>query len=250
LFGKSVIIRSMLRKDSRTIAYNVRALRSLMGFTQSQLAAKAGLTLATVYRIETGDVFPHRRTLERICKVLHVEIGDLNLPEPLTKSDDVPFVIHRSADQVWTTLDDHRAHVPPDNLTQIQNPAERLRLGRSKLVAAFNVGMNFVMPKGPGLAVDEIHADREYGGSMTYRDCIRYCLRGEVLVTIGDCTYTLGEGDAIGYSNDLVFHMAPAHPLGPHDLPPLVLWVGANRMGKLPEVGRGRRDDAPIGTEP
>ena len=43
------------------------------------LAYKAGITPATVYRIERGDVTPHAATLRAIAQVLDLDPGELGV---------------------------------------------------------------------------------------------------------------------------------------------------------------------------
>lgn len=63
----------------------IRALRETRGLTQEELAREAGVTTATVYRVESGRTDPSERTRCRIADVLGVPAEEL-------------FVIHDEAD--------------------------------------------------------------------------------------------------------------------------------------------------------
>jgi hypothetical protein len=54
------------------------------------------------------------------------------------------------------------------------------------------------------------------------------------LVTIRDEQFRLVEGESAGYSSIDLNSLEPELPLGPKDPPALVLWVGADRIGKAP----------------
>ncbi|WP_063632229.1 helix-turn-helix domain-containing protein [Nocardia brasiliensis] len=52
----------------------VRAAREARGWTQSELAERAGLKQHAVSRLESGDVVPTLKTLLRVSDALEVEI--------------------------------------------------------------------------------------------------------------------------------------------------------------------------------
>lgn len=55
----------------------VKRRRSDMGLSQKALADRAGLTVQTVSRIETGDASPTRRTLSKLALALGLRSGAL-----------------------------------------------------------------------------------------------------------------------------------------------------------------------------
>ena len=59
------------------LAYNVRWRRALRGLSQSRLADEAGLTQGQVSAIERGKANPTMDSLERIARVLGVEVDAL-----------------------------------------------------------------------------------------------------------------------------------------------------------------------------
>jgi len=68
------IIKQMLQKDISRI----RAWREYLGFTQSEVAAKMGITQAALSQIEAIDSHPRKHTLNKMAKVLGVEIDQLS----------------------------------------------------------------------------------------------------------------------------------------------------------------------------
>jgi XRE family transcriptional regulator, regulator of sulfur utilization len=64
--------------DSARFDFSViRSLRMKWGLTAEQLAAKAGLTRATVTKIEGGDCNPTLDTIESISRVFHLNSSEL-----------------------------------------------------------------------------------------------------------------------------------------------------------------------------
>lgn len=64
----------------------IRTIRRRQGLTAEQLAAKAGLASATVYRAERGIGTPGEQTLTAIAGVLGVTLQELHGPEAATAS--------------------------------------------------------------------------------------------------------------------------------------------------------------------
>jgi HTH-type transcriptional regulator/antitoxin HipB len=60
-----------------TAGEKVRYERRARGWTQEELAAKAGIALASVSRIETGHNEPRITSLRRIAKAFGLEPRDL-----------------------------------------------------------------------------------------------------------------------------------------------------------------------------
>lgn len=64
----------------------IRSIRRQLGITAEQLAARANLASATVYRAERGIGTPGESTLQAIAEVLEVEVSDLHGPKAATAS--------------------------------------------------------------------------------------------------------------------------------------------------------------------
>jgi DNA-binding XRE family transcriptional regulator len=65
------------RTQRRHIGDNIRALREIKGWSQSALAASAGVTAENLCRIESGKAFPSMPTLMGICEALNVGPGSI-----------------------------------------------------------------------------------------------------------------------------------------------------------------------------
>lgn len=71
---------SMKRSEASCIRENLRRLRLDRELTQAQLGAKAGVSRATVGRLERALVAPKTPTLDALATALGVSLGDLVLP--------------------------------------------------------------------------------------------------------------------------------------------------------------------------
>lgn len=58
----------------------IRKLREDKGWTQEKLAQEAGLTWATVSRVERGEVTPSLPTAQAIAKALGVSVDAIEWP--------------------------------------------------------------------------------------------------------------------------------------------------------------------------
>lgn len=59
------------------IGRQIRGMRDERGMKQKYLARKAGISREELSRIETGRAMPRTGTLQGICDVLDVPVGDL-----------------------------------------------------------------------------------------------------------------------------------------------------------------------------
>jgi transcriptional regulator with XRE-family HTH domain len=63
--------------DLTRLAKRLKALRAERSLTQAALAAKAGLALAYVGRLEIGQHDPSLTTLKALARALRVPVGEL-----------------------------------------------------------------------------------------------------------------------------------------------------------------------------
>lgn len=124
--------------------------------------------------------------------------------------------------------------MPEDNQRLVQDPRERMRLGRLGLAPVFISYPRLIMPDGPGATLIELYGRYEDDlNSYVYRDCIMYCQRGGVRLDVRGEVVELNEGDFVGFaSRDLVWMEPVTADLGDAP-PPLALWLGAVRLGKI-----------------
>lgn len=93
-----------------TIGQNIKSIRTKQGISQKTLAIKSGVGLASIQRIEYGQLNPKRETLHKIAKALHVNDIDLDdhLKEMFKSWDDHNDAKSLSKEvQVWDTLPDY-----------------------------------------------------------------------------------------------------------------------------------------------
>lgn len=69
-----------------SLSDNLALLRAGRQLTQRQLAAKAGVGVATVNRIEGGDYVPNLLTLDKLARALEVPMQDLATPDDLREA--------------------------------------------------------------------------------------------------------------------------------------------------------------------
>ena len=61
----------------KRMAKRLKQLRNAKGWTQAELAAKAGVSRVHVARLETAKMEPTLGVLEKLAKALKVTVGDL-----------------------------------------------------------------------------------------------------------------------------------------------------------------------------
>ena len=93
-----------------TIGQNIKSIRIKQGISQKSLAEKSGVGLASIQRIEYGQLNPKRETLHKIATALHVNdvYLDDHLKEMFQSWDDRIDTESLSKEvQVWDTLPDY-----------------------------------------------------------------------------------------------------------------------------------------------
>ena len=63
--------------DVKHISNNIRKWRITKGYSQKTLAEKAGVSLLTIKKLESGENQPRMNTLEAISKGLEIRLYDL-----------------------------------------------------------------------------------------------------------------------------------------------------------------------------
>jgi hypothetical protein len=92
-----------------------------------------------------------------------------------------------------------------------------------------------LMPDGPGVMLYEVHGPTD-PIDHNYRDAVYYMIRGSALVSLCGQTVRLDQGESIGCRGTEVITLDLAEPLHPGELPPLIQFIGANRIGKVPKA--------------
>jgi transcriptional regulator with XRE-family HTH domain len=73
---------SILNNKGGKVLYRIKEVRLARGLTQTELAKRAGITRATLWRIESGrDVITTSDTLAKLCTALDTTIEHIFLQE-------------------------------------------------------------------------------------------------------------------------------------------------------------------------
>lgn len=221
---------STLELDYSLIGRNLRRFRNLRGKSQAEIAELAGISIRTLFRIENGSIV-RLGTLNRICDALGCDLAEISTSQRLiqSKKTDELYLLHPREKTVWYADGDLRRMKPSDSQTLIQNEAERHRLGSLGFVSMFVTSPSFTLTYGPGVALFELYGKHSTTYPFLYRDLLFVCLRGEVLFTIESEVVRVRAGEAITPGPYSVSY-EPATPVGPHDLAPLLLHIGGERV--------------------
>jgi transcriptional regulator with XRE-family HTH domain len=89
---------------------NIRALRHDKGWSQAELAEKAGVSIPFLSQIEMGNKWPHPDSLAKIGEALNVQIYELFRGEN-EMMNDVRAVISKLAIELTTLMDSASEHL-------------------------------------------------------------------------------------------------------------------------------------------
>lgn len=203
------------------IARNVRSARRHQGLSQAELAARSGLDLASVFRIEKG-VRTRLGSLQKVARGLHIIYEDL-LIEKVSPGRESAFAVHRAEAARWFPGSDRRKHVPEDQDDLNQLESERARLGRLGFVPWFMCPPTIIPQRGPGIVLLEIHGEMtgQFNAEF-YEDGALFVLSGSPTVTVDDVGSELNPGDWIAFKTQDLQQVSASAPA-------TALWIGANR---------------------
>lgn len=172
------------------VGARLRDLRHERGLTIEQVATASGLTKGFISQLERDAASPSLSSLARLCEALDVRLAEI-FDEP--------------GDEVGVVRRGERRRAPwnPDHFL-LSPPGER------RLQA-----IETVVPPGGG-AGDELYT---FPGEIEFV----YVVRGGLVLTIGEETHVLGEGDAVTYPLRAPHTWRNAAP----DAEAVVLWVAA-----------------------
>lgn len=68
--GTTHDLAELIRQERRGFAAKIRVARAVLGWSQSELAGRAGLTQRAVHKLEQGDTEPRRTTARMIGAIL------------------------------------------------------------------------------------------------------------------------------------------------------------------------------------
>jgi transcriptional regulator with XRE-family HTH domain len=170
------------------LAARLHRLRTEQGLTLDALAQRAGVSRSMISLIERGESSPTAAVLDRLAAGLGVTIAALFAEE--ARPDASPLA--RRVDQVtWRDPESGylRRNLSPPGFS---SPIELVEI---------------LLPAGARVAYDT--AVRAVGISQQV-----WVLRGEVELTVGDITHSLGKGDCLAMRVDrpTTFHNPTDHP--------------------------------------
>ncbi len=227
--------------DRKKFGQNLRKARLSMGFTIRELASLAGISKTSLLHTEQGRDSIHYKTIDKALRALQVSFEDmLNYAD--RKTDHIvgihhPFIAHHPQHTFWLLSADHRAKRPENTYAMIQDPNERLRLGRLGFVPLFANSPDFLMPHGPGLVELELYGRFESAYNRhLYHHAVMYVISGEVRFEFDEGEVVLAAGGSLGLSTELRFSMEPSRPIGLNEPPARLIWVGANRTGNVQQT--------------
>lgn len=168
-------------EGAKWIGERLRTLRGERNLTILDLAAKAGVSAGIISQIERGNSNPSVKTLQRLRAALGVNLWEfLERPED-RPSEDPPFV--------------RRATHRP-----------RIIVGETRLVKELlspqndeNLRFMFVTLPPGGISEDVLIGTGQKGG---------YVISGTVLLTVGERTVQLTEGDSFQFRSDTPHNVA------------------------------------------
>lgn len=158
---------------SRTVAENLRRLRTEKGFSLEMLAQSSGVSRSRLGQIERGEANPSIATLWEIAKALRVEFS------ALVTAPGTDRVVVRRGDVEPMVEDRGRLRTYP--------------LFGLDPTLGFEVYSTEIDPGGHLEAVPHSEGTRE----------VVTVLAGELVLTVGDERYVLGCGDAMRFAADL-----------------------------------------------
>lgn len=69
-----------------TLQISLAAARVNAGFTQTDVAAKMGISKQTIVNWEKGKIIPKPAQMEMMCKIYNISLDNIFMPSGLTKS--------------------------------------------------------------------------------------------------------------------------------------------------------------------
>ena len=190
-------------KDEKTdIGRNIRFMREIRSWTQSELARRAGVSRTTIRRVEEGMPC-WNLTLDRLASVFNIPAYEFCITNRFANvlNEETDYVVHHSEQYFWHARGDRRNTIPEDNESAIQNPAERQRLGQLGFVPMFKSWLEFLLPVGPGILRMELYGQHEQRFMPQYSAISLFVLSGNILITIAGKPEQLAPGDAIAFDS-------------------------------------------------
>lgn len=111
----------IVEKLGRRLAF----FRKLRDMTQAELAEKVGLSNNFIALIESGKRAPSFETLERLIKVLNVNISQIFNFEELNKYD--------TTEEIRERLNSYISEMKPEDLSILVDLADKIKRGKTNI---------------------------------------------------------------------------------------------------------------------
>lgn len=211
-----------------------------MGLSLRQLARVADINAATLVNVEKGNGCTPRIE-QKLSKALEVAHGALWHPVPQRLRRE----LNRKQDCRWLFVDQDEGkryfemhHLADEadfrrDPEEIQDEKERLRLGRNGLSSGFLFVTSALLTEydiASGLleCYGRVHSPARAAKISTH-----YCLRGDLRLSFAEETIVLETGDSLALECRDEHWVEPLHPVGQHDLPPLMTYAAISPLPPL-----------------
>ncbi|MDB5591608.1 cupin domain-containing protein [Enterovirga sp.] len=164
--------KSRLRETDLHLGLSIRHARTLKGMRLRDLAEKSGYSESLISRIENDKTTPSLHTLHHLARALDLTVADL-----LSQESEQSLVVMQAGAR--PTIG--RPALPGQETSGVVAEV-MIPLGRSSQLQAFLIRLE------PGASGS---GKRQHEGEE-----VGYVVRGELLLTVGDASYSLSEGDS------------------------------------------------------
>ncbi len=212
-------------RDLRLVIFGcrIKTLRERKKLSIREASAEMGVDKNTLMKMERGDSV-RNDSREKVCRFYGMIPFD-PVKREIAVEYGKHYTLHLPQKSVWYMVRPNYEMFTAETNDAIQDPRERLRLGRIGLVARFYCSMQLRMPRGR-LAASQVELYQpteieEFGVG----EAMLYVTRGAAKVTVGDESFVVQEGNAAVWDNTVSNCIEPAEPVGVMGYPPTMLFI-------------------------
>ncbi len=212
--------------DVRLVIFGlrIRTLRERRGLSLRDASTAIGIDKNTLLKMEKGEDV-RQSVREKVFSYFGMTpINPLN--RPLAVEYGKNYALHTPATSLWYMVKPNIESQTAETTPEIQDPKERLRLGRSGLVSRFYRSFQLRMPEGM-LSAGLVELYRRTEVNQTPGEVMIYTLRGSVRVIVGDESFVITEGSAGVWNDSVPNYFEPATPVGVNGFPAEFLLIDA-----------------------
>ncbi len=212
--------------DLRLVIFGLRVktLRERRGLSIRDASAEIGIDKNTLMKMERGEDV--RQSIREKVFNFYGMTPINPLARPLAVEYGKHYALHTPATSLWYMVKPNIEGQTAETSPAIQDPKERLRLGRSGLVSRFYRSFQLRMPEGVlSAGLVELYHRTEI--HQWPAEVMIYALRGSVRVQVGDESFVISEGSAGVWDNSIANYYEPATPIGVNGFPAEFLLIDA-----------------------